>query len=117
MRTAIVAAILGMIMGVGVYIGVSGLATQYALVPGGSNAGQYACTPDRTTATTEQAVRFTASEPEGATYYWSAPGGTASFVVSGPLTVQYAIPGPKTVHVFSLTGNRWTSSSCSVYIK
>lgn len=117
MRTAIVAAVLGMIMGVGVYIGISGLATQYALLPGSSNAGQYACAPDSPVHTVGQTVKFTASAPEGAQYYWSAPGGTASFVVSGPLNVRYAIPGPKTVHVFSLTGNRWASSSCSVQIK
>lgn len=117
MRTAIVAAILGMIMGVGIYIGISGLATQYALLPGSSKASLYACAPDSPTQTAGQAVKFNASAPEGAVYYWSAPGGTASFVVSGPLNVRYAIPGPKIVHVFALTGNKWVSSSCSVQIK
>jgi hypothetical protein len=117
MRTAIVAAVLGAMMGVGVYIGISSLATQYALLPGSSNASQYACTPDAAMHMVGQMVTFTTSAPEGTTYYWTAPGGTASFVVSGPLAVRYAVPGPKTVHVFSLVNNRWTISSCSVQIK
>ncbi len=117
MRTAIVAAVLGMIVGVGIYIGVSCLATQYALVPGGSQAGQYACTPDSPTHAIGGTVRFVAAIPEGTPYYWSAPDGIASFVTSGPLNVQYARPGQKTVRVFYMEKNRWVVSSCSVQIR
>lgn len=118
MRTTIVAAIISLLVGAGLYASVSNLATLYAVRTSGSFAGQYACTPDSPTHAVGQSIKFTASIPEGTAYYWSAPSAsTSSFVVSGPLTAQYNRTGIKTVYLFFLVNNLWQRLSCSVQIK
>lgn len=109
--------VLVLILGVGVYIAVTNFSQQYAVVPGGSNAGQVACSPTSPTVALGQAVKFNASLAEGQVYYWSAPGGTSSFIISGPLTVSYARTGPKTVSLFYPSGDTWQRTSCMVQVK
>ncbi len=117
MNNVAVVAILVIIVGVGVYIGASALLSQYSVEPGGSNADQYACAPERNMTWAGQPVKFTASLPEGTTYYWSAPDSTASFVASGPLTAQYARAGTKTAYLFYIANNRLYRTSCSILVK
>lgn len=117
MNTAVIALIIVGILGLGVYVAISNLAQQYAVVPGGSNAGQYVCTPERSQINRNQAVRFAASLPEGTTYYWSAPEATASFIASGPLTATYSIPGTKTAYLFYIANERWYRTTCSVVVR
>ncbi len=105
------------IVGVGVYYGVSSLLDQYSVVPGGSQAEQYACAPTVSTARPNTAVRFATSVPEGTMYFWSAPDGTASFVTSGPLEVKYARTGTKTAYLFYVIGNTWYRTSCTVQVQ
>ncbi len=105
------------LIGVGVYFGLSSLLTQYAVVPGGSNANQYACAPATASAKINTTVRFNSSIPEGIPYYWSAPDATASFVVSGPLDVKYGRAGTKTAYLFYVINNSWYRTSCTIQIK
>ena len=118
MNNVAVVLVLVLIAGVGLYIGATTLLSQYAIEPGGSNAGQYACTPDQPTAKINQTVQFTSSITEGIPYYWSAPdAANSSFVVSGPLTAKYARAGTKTAYLFYIVNNRWYRTACSVQIK
>jgi len=117
MNQAIVVIAIVAILTVGIYIGVSNLTQQYAVVPGGSNADQYACAPERTAAKTGQQVKFIASVPEGTAYYWSAPDATSSFTISGPLTAQYGRAGTKNVYLFYVVNDRWYRTNCSVVIQ
>jgi hypothetical protein len=115
-KTAVVFLVVA-IVAVGLYIGATNLYQQYGIEAGGSQAGQYACEPDKSTATLSESIKFISSLPEGSRYYWSAPDGLASFVIGGPLTVRYARTGPKSVFLFYLDGNIWRYSTCSVQIK
>ena len=117
MNTTAVVIVIILMVGVGLYIGVSNLVQQYAVVPGGSNADQYACAPIHLVAQTGETVKFSASLPEGTTYYWSAPDATASFVASGPLSAQYGRIGTKTAYLFYIISDRWYRTSCSVVIR
>ena len=105
------------LVGIGLYFGLSSLLTQYSVVPGGSNADQYACAPGQPTAKLNQAVQFTSSIAEGIPYYWSAPDAQSSFVTSGPLTVKYARAGTKTAYLFYIIGNKWYRTSCSIQVQ
>ena len=118
MNNTAVVIVLVLIAGAGLYIGASTLLSQYSVVPSGSNAGQYACAPDQTTAKLNQTIRFTSSITEGIPYYWSAPdAANSSFVVSGPLTVKYARAGTKTAYLFYIVNSRWYRTTCSVQVK
>lgn len=117
MNTAVIALVIVAMLGVGVYIAVSNLAQQYAVVPGGSQAGQYVCAPELSQIKANQPVHFNASMPEGTTYYWSAPEATGSFVASGPLTATYISPGTKTVYLFYVANEKWYRTTCSVTVR
>jgi hypothetical protein len=117
MNTTLIALVIVSLLGVGVYIAVGNLAQQYAVVPGGSQAGQYVCAPALTQIKTNQPVRFTASLPEGTMYFWSAPEATASFVTSGPLTATYTVPGTKTAYLFYVADTKWFRTTCSVVVR
>lgn len=117
MNPVFIAMMLVLIVGVGIYIGFSGITTQYAFDAGRSSAGEIICAPSALTAKPSQAVTFSTSVPEGTLYIWSAPEGTASFVRSGPLTVSYKTAGTKTAYLFVLDGSKWKSATCSVVIK
>ena len=105
-----------LLVGVGLYIGVTNFMQQYAVTPSGSNAGQYACAPNVVAAKVNQKVTFSASLPEGTQYYWSAPDSTASFIISGPLTTQYGRAGTKTVYLFYIVNDKWYRTSCTTQI-
>jgi hypothetical protein len=116
-NTTLVVIVIMLIAGVGIYIGATSFIQQYAVVPGGSHADQFACIPDHLVARAGQPVKFNASLPEGTAYYWSAPDATASFVTSGPLSAQYARAGTKTAYLFYVISDRWYHTSCSVQIQ
>lgn len=117
MNTAVVAILMVGILAVGVYIGISNLAQQYAVAPSGSNASQYACTAELSSARVNQVVRFDAAVPRGTPYYWSAPDATVTYGTSQPLTARYAAPGIKTTYLFYAIGTRWYRTSCTVQIQ
>ena len=117
MQTTAVVMVLVLICGVGVYIAVTNLAAQYMVVPGGSHANAYACAPVSLTVHVGQSVKFNSSIPEGTPYYWSAPGATSSFVVSGPLTAQYNRAGIKTAFLFYVINEHWCRTSCSLEVQ
>ncbi len=115
-KTVILLAVV-VLVGIGVYFGVNSLVTQYSVIPGGSNADQYACAPAVPDAKTGQTVTFTSSIAEGIPYYWSAPDAQASFVASGPLTAKYARAGTKTAYLFYVISGKWYRTACTVQVK
>lgn len=118
MRTTAVAIIISLIIGAGIYASISNLVTRYAVRTSGSLAGQYSCVPDTLIAQPNHSVIFTASIPEGTTYFWSTPGAiNASFLTSGPLTVQYNQVGTKTAYLFFQANNIWQRISCAVQVR
>lgn len=118
MNNTAVVLVLVLIAGAGLYLGMTTFLSQYSVVPGGSNAGQYACAPNQPTAKLNQTIQFTSSITKGTSYFWSAPdAANSSFVVSGPLTVKYARVGTKTTYLFYIVNNRWYRTACSVQVK
>lgn len=117
MNTATVALVIAAIVAVGVYISISTLQQQYAVVPGSSYAGQVACTPDRAIAAVGQTVKFTASGiPAGALPHWSSDEGRGQASPSG-FSITYSSTGTKTVRLFFAAKNAWNLIACSVQVK
>lgn len=117
MNTTLVAIVLVVITSVGLYIGITNLTQQFTVDTSGSRAGLITCAPEKSSVKPSEPVQFNASIPEGTSYYWSAPEGTASFVLNGPVTVQYARIGEKTVSLFYRVENSWTRTTCSVQVQ
>ncbi|HXK36174.1 MAG TPA: hypothetical protein VJ553_01170 [Candidatus Paceibacterota bacterium] len=121
MRPISVAIVMVLMLGVGVYIGISGLATQIAVdfdLSRGS-AADVVCAPDRTVAAVGQAVLFTVIGLDPALpYAWSADSGRVRFQDGGKLSVTYDTIGKKTVSVFVPgVGGQWQRIPCSVTIQ
>lgn len=117
MKPLAVVVVLALIMGVGIYIGMSGLVTQYAFVPGRSSAGTAVCTPDAASVQRGTAVRFTFSQlPTGALYRWASDEGRAEVSADGKFSVQFATAGAKTISLFYFDRG-WRRSTCQVQVR
>ncbi len=117
MNTATVALVVVAIVAIGVYLGITNLQQQYAVVPGSSYAGQVVCAPDRTTAAVGQAVKFTASGlPSGALPHWSSDEGRGQASPSG-FSIIYSSTGTKTVRLFFAAKSAWNLITCSVRVQ
>lgn len=117
MKPLAVVVVLALIMGVGIYIGMSGLVTQYAFVPGRFSAGTAVCTPDSTSVQRGASVRFTSSQlPVGALYHWAADEGRSEVVTNGTFSVQFTTAGTKTISLFYFD-HGWLRSTCQVLVR
>lgn len=117
MKPLVVVVILASIMSVGIYIGMSGLVTQYSFVPGRSSAGTAICTPESPTIVSGSTARFTASNlPVDAPYHWASDEGRAT-ISTGKFSVQFTTPGTKTVSLFYFDRNAWLRTTCDVQVR
>ena len=117
MKPFAIAIIAVILMGVGVYIGTSGLVTQYAVIPGRSSAGTAVCSPASDVAVRGATVQFTASNlPANALYHWSSDEGRS---MNGGTTfsVQFTTPGTKTVSLFYFDRTAWVRTTCQVLVR
>ena len=121
MRPVSIAVLMVILLGVGVYIGVSGLADQIGgnLDLSRGSAADVTCEPDRSEAVAGQAVTFALSGIDAAApFHWSAPSGTAQTLPDGRLSVRFAASGAQYVSAFIPgTGTQWRRISCSVTIR
>ena len=118
MNTTVVAVLIVLILAVGVYIGISGLSTQYAVDTSRGSAAQVLCAPDIQTAHVGQSVHFALSGlVTGTAYHWSTDEGTAQITQDGRLSVSYASRGVKNAWAFVLAGNFWQQVRCSVTVQ
>ncbi len=118
MNTTYLAAFMLLLFGIGIYIGVANLTTQYGLEPSSGDASLVICSPNTTEARLNQPVKFTASGlAAGAIYHWSSGQGRAEATADGGLDVRFTTPGSKTVYLFHASDNRWYRTACSVLIK
>src|SRR3989344_5753760 len=103
MKPVAVVIVMVLMLGVGVYVGVSGLADQAGLnldLSRGS-ASEITCSPDRTTASIGQTVYFAiAGLDVGTPYHWSSPSGRSGILSDGRLFVTYTEKGERTVSAF-----------------
>jgi hypothetical protein len=117
MRPLGIAIVLAGIMIAGIYIGMSGLVTQYAIAPGRSSAGTAICSPDTPSTTSGASIRFVASNlPSGAPFHWASDEGSASVTPTG-FSVRFSTPGTKTVSLFYFEGGSWIRASCQVVVR
>lgn len=118
MNGVLVAALLVIVLVVGVYIGVSGIATQFAFVPSRGSAASVICAPDIQTASVGQSVRFALSGmAAGTAYHWASDEGTMRIQSDGRLSVVYSTRGIKTAWAFVETGTAWSQVRCSVAVQ
>lgn len=118
MNTTIVALVLVSILAVGIYIGVSGIVTQYAIDTSGSSAGSLVCAPSTPTARIGQAVRWTvAGLPGGTIYHWASDEGASRVLTDGSFSVTYDKTGEKTASLFYAEKNRWMRITCSTTVQ
>jgi hypothetical protein len=117
MKPLVIVMLMVVLLGVGIYIGTSGLVTQYAVVPGRSSAGTAICAPDTDTALKGASVRFTSSNlPANTLFHWSSDEGTATTGTSA-FTVKFTTAGTKTVSLFYFDKNVWLRTTCEVQIR
>jgi len=121
MRPVSVAIVVVLTLAVGVYIGVSGLATQFAVNLDLTRgvASEVVCTPDRLVASVGQTVNFTVTGLDPTLpYSWSADAGRVRYLQDGGIAVVYDTPGVRTVSVFIPGfGNQWQRVACSVDVR
>ncbi len=118
MNPTLVAVIVVIILVAGVYIGVSGLTTQYAVDASRGSAAQVLCAPDTTIGRVGSPVRFAlAGVAAGTAYHWSSDEGTAQILPDGRFSVTYASAGVKTAWAFVLAGNYWQQVRCAVTVR
>ncbi len=118
MKPLAVVVVLAVIMSVGIYIGTSGLVTQYAFVPGRSSAGTAVCTPNAALVQRGIAARFSASKlPAGALSHWASDEGRAEVAANGTFSVQFTTTGTKTISLFYFDRNAWLRSTCQVQVR
>jgi len=116
MHPVVVAAVFVVILAVGVYIGVSGLTTQYGLDTSGSDAAGVACAPD--TAAAGRTVTFGFSGLAGGTpYHWAADEGKSEVTADGKFRVIFGTAGAKEVSLFWLDGSRWQRTACVASVR
>lgn len=116
MNTTVVAVFILLLVGVGIYVGISNLAAQYGFEPSGGNAESVTCAPQTAEARLNQPVRFAASGATGA-YYWASAEGRSEVTATGALEVRFPTAGQKTVYLFHAIENRWYRTGCSVLIR
>lgn len=117
-NTTLIALVAVLMLGVGIYISISGLATQYALEPSGGSAAGVACTPHTAESRVNQPVRFTASGlTVGTLYHWASDKGRSEVQPGGGLEVRFAKPGSQTIYLFHAANSRWYRTACSVLIR
>jgi hypothetical protein len=118
MNATLVVGMLLVIAVVGAYIGISGLAQQYAIAPGNSQAGSVVCAAQPPVAAIGQSVRWSTSGlPTGARYHWASDEGRTEVTPVGQLSVVYTKPGTKTVHLFYELKGSWHDTSCMVRVQ
>lgn len=118
MKPLAVVVVLALIMSVGIYIGMSGLVTQYAFVPGRSSAGTAVCSPSTASVQRGAAVRFASSQlPAGAPSHWASDEGRSEANADGTFSVQFTTAGTKTISLFYLDRNAWLRSTCQVQVR
>jgi hypothetical protein len=118
MNTTLVVAVIVAMVGIGLYFGLTNLATQYALEPSGGLASGAACAPNVAETRPNQAVTFTVSGlPANTTYHWASDQGTSMVAADGSFDVRFATIGAKMVYVFYGAEGRWYRTSCSVLVR
>ena len=118
MHPVLIAFIVLVVFTAGVYIGVSGLLTNYGVDTSGSNAGAVACSPATpSVAVGGRAIFSFSGLPGGVVYHWASDEGRSELTATGTLAVTYASRGTKEVSLFWLDGSRWRRISCSVSVQ
>lgn len=118
MNTTLVAVAVLLIVGVGIYFGVSNLATQYGIEPSGGSATGVACAPQTAEARANQPIRFTASGLSPNTlYHWASDEGRSEVARDGSLEVRFTTPGQKTVYLFHAAEGRWYRTACRAEVR
>lgn len=118
MNPVLVAILAVAVLGVGIYIGVSGMVTQYAFDVSGSHADQIACSADAPTGAVGRPIVFSASGiPGGTVYHWAVDEGSFAILADGRLRATFATPGPKTAWLFYLDGARWRQVNCTTNVR
>lgn len=118
MNTTLIASMFLVIIVMGAYIGISGLAQQYSIAPGNSQAESIICAPQAATAVVGQSIRWnTSGIPTGTRYHWASDEGRSEVNTAGSFFVAYSKPGTKTAHLFYEIRSRWYESSCTITIK
>lgn len=118
MHPVFVVGTLVVIFFVGIYIGISGLATQYAVNLSGSYAGSLACAPQTTSIVLGQRALFSAAGlPAGTIYHWATDTGSSQTLTDGRFSVLYSSRGVKEVSMFASLANRWQRIPCQVTVR
>ncbi|MCC6934099.1 MAG: hypothetical protein IT406_00160 [Candidatus Yanofskybacteria bacterium] len=118
MNPVIVAIVAVIIVGFGIYIGVSGIATQYAFEFSGGRAEQVACAAAMPSGTVGQPMLFSTSGiPSGTIYHWALDEGTSHVLPDGRLTAIFSGQGQKTAWLFFLDSRVWRQTACSTIIR
>ena len=118
MNGVLVVALLVVVLVAGVYIGVSGIATQFGVGTSSGTAASVLCAPDAQTAHVGQAVRFSLSGiTAGTAYHWASDEGTMQIMSDGRLSVVYTTRGVKNAWAFLLMGTSWSQVRCSVTVQ
>jgi hypothetical protein len=117
MKPLVIAVVMAVIMGIGIYIGTTGLVTQYSFIPGRSSAGSAACSPSESSVQPAAPALFAASGvPANALYHWAADEGSATVLADGKFSVQFLTPGTKSVSLFYFDRNVWNRVTCQVQV-
>jgi hypothetical protein len=117
MNTTLVAIVLVIIVGLGIYVAGTGLWGQYAVDTSGGRASAVICVPDAMQVGIGTLVRFSASGvPSGSLTYWSSPDGASQTLADGRLQVRFGTAGTKSVQLFVGERERWSRTSCSVTV-
>lgn len=117
MKPLVIVVLMVLLVGIGVYIGTSGLVTQYAVVPDRSSAGTAVCSPASDVAARGIAMQFTASNlPANALYHWSSDEGRST-ANGAAFSVQFTTLGTKTVSLFYFDRNTWMRTTCQVQVR
>jgi hypothetical protein len=117
MNTTLVAVIIVVLAGTGMYLATSGLLQQFSVDTSGSRASEVSCAPDAAQVSVGALVRFSASGvPSGSIAYWSSPDGASQELADGRLQVRFGTAGERSVHLFYGAGDRWSRISCAVTV-
>ena len=118
MHPVFVAIIALTIFAVGIYIGVSGLVTQYGVDTSDSSAAQAVCAPAAPTVGIGRPATFAISGlPEATLYFWASDKGTSQVNDDGRFRVTYSAPGAYEAYAFWLDGSRWRRITCLVTVR
>ena len=118
MNGVFVVTLLVVVLVAGVYIGMTGIASQFAFAPSRGSAASVICAPDTQTARTGQAVQFSLSGiAAGTAYHWASDEGTTQTMSDGRLSVVYTTRGVKNAWAFLLLGTSWSQVRCSVNVQ